>query len=628
MMHVLRRHGTGWFAKVLLGLLVLSFGFWGVNDVFRGWHSDALATVGEQTITVNQFGQAFQNELRRVSRESGQPVTAEQARQAGLDRQILAQLVRDASLKDAAARMKLAMPDDIIARQIAKNPAFQNSRGEFDVDQFRSLLQQNGYSEASFLAEEKDGRIRQLIAEAVANSTKVPDVLVEAAWRQLHETRDARYFITTADPAKLAAPSDADIQKFYDEHPQEFTAPAYRSVAVILAEPSALAPAMAVTPDEVAAAYEKRKEEYGTPERRIVQQIAFPTEADAAAAAEKIKKGADFLAIAKERGFSEKDVTLGEVTRNTLPDEALASAAFGLKLNEVSAPVKGRLAVLLVRVTQITPGEQKALDAVKDDVEAKLKLDKAKDEILNIHDKVEEARAGGATFEEIAKEQNLQLLVIPAVDANGNGKDGKPTSPGLPAPVLQAVFESDVGVENDPVATPTDGFAWYDVREVTPSAVKALAEVKGAVIAAWQGNELRQSVLAAAKALAERGAKGETLEQLAASAKIETATGLTRDGAKDAFDAQALSALFSTAEKAIGFAPRSDGISAMVFEAGALSAPAYDPKSKEVADIRQALARSLSNDVFAMYLGNLQTAIGVNLNQALWSQANGAGNGG
>ena len=66
----------------------------------------------------------------------------------------------------------------------------------------------------------------------------------------------------------------------------------------------------------------------------------------------------------------------------------------------------------------------------------------------------------------------------------------------------------------------------------------------------------------------------------------------------------------------------------MVFEAGALSAPAYDPKSKEVADIRQALARSLSNDVFAMYLGNLQTAIGVNLNQALWSQANGAGNGG
>jgi peptidyl-prolyl cis-trans isomerase D len=384
---------------------------------------------------------------------------------------------------------------------------------------------------------------------------------------------------------------------------------------------------MTVTPEELNAAYERRKEEYGTPERRVVQQLTFPSADEAGKALTRIRAGEDFLAIAKERGVTEQDATLGEVTLNALPDPALAQAAFALAEGAVSEPVQGRLAIALLRVTKITPGTQKTLEEVRADVEQKLKLDKAKDEILSLHDKVEDARAGGASFDEIANDLKLKLTVVPAVDAKGLGKDGLPLSPAIAAPVLQAAFESDEGVENDAVATPTEGFAWYEVREVIPSAVRPLDEVRSDVVAAWKKRELRKLALDNGRALSDRAAKGETFDALAteALAEIKSATGLKRSAKDENFDGPALSALFGTADKAVGFAPRADGTSAIIFEAGPLQTPAFDAQSDQAKAVRSELARAQANDLFAMYMANLQLKLGVNVNAALWAQISGAG---
>ena len=627
MMDTMRRQASGWVAKILIGLLVLSFAIWGINDVFRTSNDEAIATVGEQKVTSAAFQQQFENQLRQLSRQTGQTITPDQARQFGLDRQILSEMVRDAALRQQSTDLDLVMPNDLIVQDIAANPAFQNGKGEFNPAALREVLQANGISEPEFLANEAANRLRQVLADAVSANVKVPDALVEAALRNLNETRDARYFVMMADPTKVAEPTDEEVQKYYDDNQPAFTAPAYRSIALMLAEPADLASGMTVTPEELAQAYELRKEEYGTPERRIVQQLTFPSLDEAAKAVARIRAGEDFLAIAKERGVTEQDATLGEVTRNTLPDPALADAAFALAEGAVSEPVQGRLAIALVRAIKITPGTQQTLDEVRADVDQKLKLDKAKDEILTIHDKVEDARAGGASFDEIANDLKLKLTVVPAIDAKGLGKNGAAVSPAIAAPVLQAAFESDEGVENDAVATPTEGFAWYEVREVIPSAVRPLSEVRTDVVNAWKKRELRKLALDNARALSERAAKGESFDTLAteAVAEVKSVSSLKRSAKDENFDGPALSALFGTSDKAVGFAPRADGASAIIFEAGTLQTPAFDAQSEEAKAVRAELARSQANDLFAMYMANLQLKLGVNVNAALWAQISGAG---
>ena len=289
---------------------------------------------------------------------------------------------------------------------------------------------------------------------------------------------------------------------------------------------------MTVTEEELKAAYDKRKAEYHTPERRLVEQIAFPTIEEAGKAKDRINGGANFLVLAKERGLSEKDASLGNVRRTDIADEALATAAFALAEGAVSDPVQGKLSVSLVRVTRITPATTRTFEEVRGDLLAKIKLEKAEEEIQTIHAKVEDERAGGASFEEIGKTAGIPLLAVPMIDASGRDAAGKPVD-GIPAKeeVLQLAFDSDVGVEMDPVSFGDDGVVWLEIRDAKPSSVKPFSVVKNEVETAFKARKMRDRVLERARDIARKGDGGATIEDLAkeAGATLQTINGVKRN---------------------------------------------------------------------------------------------------
>jgi peptidyl-prolyl cis-trans isomerase D len=626
MMESLRGAATGWIAKILIGLLALSFAVWGINDVFTGYRSDVLASVGDYEISADAYRITFEQRLRNLSRQTGQSITNQRAAELGLDRQILADMLRSGALQQQASEMKLAVPDAIIAEEIARNPAFQNSRGQFDANRFRQILQQNGLNEQMFLREEKAGKLRQAIADPILNNLEPPEALVEAILRHMNERRDAKYFVIRASEAELPPASETDLKNFYEKNQQQFTAPAYRSLVLLKLEPQDVTGSLTLTEEEIAAAYESRKDDYRTPERRTIQQLTFATMEEARAARQRIDQGTDFLAIAKEKGLEEKDVTLGHLARKDIPDKAIADAAFSLPQDAVSQPVEGRLAKALLRVTKITPEVLRPLAEVRSELANKIKLERAHDEILNLHGKIEDERAGGANFETISKTLNIPLISVPAIDAQGRDKTGKPVE-GIAgkAEVLKLAFESDVGVETDPVPTPSDGYVWVDVRDVTPAAVRPFAEVRADVQTAHNAQKLREQVLKKANELMKRAEGGISLETLAQElgAEVKTETGLKRNDSRPSFDSAAVSALFLAPDNGVIYAPELDGRGAKVIQALPISAPPYDPKSKQAQDIRRALADGLRNDLLATYVSGVQQFLGVSVNDQLWRQTTG-----
>jgi len=623
MMDSLRGAATGWVAKVLIGLLALSFGVWGINDVFRGYRSEVLASVGDFDIPAETFRMNFDQRLRVLSRQSGQAITNQRAIELGLDRQILGEMLRDGALQQQATRMKLAVPDQVVADDIASDPTFQNARGQFDALRFRQILQQNGLNEQMFVREEKAGMLRQALAEPLTNRLEPPQTLVEAMVRQANEQRGVKYFILKANEADLAPATEAELKAYYDKNPQQFTAPAYRSLVLLKAEPQDLTGSMTMTDAEIAAAYSARKEEYRTPERRTIQQLTFATIDEARAARQRIDQGTDFLALAGEKGLEEKDVTLGDLAHKDIPDKTIADAAFSLGEGAISQPVEGRLAKALLRVTKIAPEVVRPLSEVRDELMARIKLDRAREEILTLHGKVEDERAGGANFETIAKTLNLPLITVPAIDAKGLDKSGKPVE-GVPAKaeVIELAFESDVGVETDPVPTSDDGFVWIDVRDATAAAVRPFADVKADVQKAYTAQKLREQVLRKANELVKRAEAGTPLEILAQElgAEVRTETGLKRSATTQTLDSAAVQALFLASDNGYIYAPEPDGRGAKIMQALPVSAPAYDAKSKEAEAIRNALREGLQNDLLATYVSSVQQSLGVRLNDQLWRQ--------
>lgn len=628
MLDTLRKAAKGWVAKVLIGILALSFGvFWGIQDVFRGYGSDVVASVGDQEISSSQFTRQFQDALRAYSRQTGQSITPDIARQIGLDRQVLMDLIRGAALDAEGNKLKLAVSDQQLAGIIAQEPMFKGLDGQFSPEQFRNILRNNNITEAEYLASERQRFLRTSISDSAAESFVAPAALIEAAYRFRNEERDARFFVVAAADTEVAAPTDDELKKFYDQNPQTYTAPEYRSIVAMKADPADIAAKIIVSDEELQSNYERYKADYATPETRVVEQIVFPDTEAAKKAKDRVLAGEDFLAVAKELGFDEKSISLGERRKDDIPDDLLAEAAFALPLNTVSDPVQGRLSTVLLRVTKITPAVQKTLDEVKAELTSRIQLEQAKNQILDLYNSVEDARAAQTPFEEIAAKAGIPIVTLAAVDERGLDKDGKPVELPHKDQVLQALFASDVGVENDALQE-GDAYVWYEVREVTPSALRPLDAVKDKVKADLLARKVRELVLEKAEKLAERGRAGTPIETLASEigAQVQDARSIKRNETVDGFDAASIAAVFSVPDNGFATAIQPDGRSAKVIKALPVLEQNFDPTSGEGKTLGDTLAEGAKGDLNGMFLTALQDEFGWSIDEALWQKITGTPN--
>jgi len=116
-------------------------------------------------------------------------------------------------------------------------------------------------------------------------------------------------------------------------------------------------------------------------------------------------------------------------------------------------------------------------------------LERAKTQVADIHDKIEDDRAGGATLEQAAQKEKLPLVTY-TVDRSGRDPDAKPIANLIHAPnIINAAFASDVGVDNDPIDA-DGGYVWYDVAAITPARDRTLDEVKDQVTQRWRNDEI------------------------------------------------------------------------------------------------------------------------------------------
>ena len=624
MMDSMRGAAKSWVAKVLIGLLAVSFGVWGIADVFRAGNTGALATVGKQEISGQEFERSFQQRLQALSRQNNKGFTPEEARALGIDRAVLQELMQGAALDNEAQGLKLGVSTDFLAKNVMTDPTFQDASGKFDPDRFKRLLAENGLSEGMFFSSERQRLLRQALATTASADFPVSTGLLDAQYRFANEQRDARYFTVRAQDSEVAAPTDDEIKKEYEANPAAYTAPEYRAVAVMKVEPADIAAKVTLTDQDLTDGFEKYKSEYFTPEKRTILQISFPSLEEAQAAQQKLSAGTDFVALAKELGFTEADITFADKTRAEFIDPGIAEAAFTLTEGQVSQPVKGALATVLLKAVSIAPEHQATLDEVKPQLSERLRLERANEEIQAIYDAVEDARAAQTTFEDIAAKAGIPFQLVPAVDASGAGKDGQPVSAPHAQDLVQASFASDVGVENDAISL-DNGYVWYEVREVIPSALKPFDQVKDQARAAVIATKVRALAEDKAKKLVERLTTGAKLEDLAteAASPVETAQGLRRTETDATFDAAAVAALFAAPENGFAYALERDGRSARVMQALPVLLPAFDPASAEAKALSDKMKAQVGDNVLSAYLASLENQAGVHVNETLWRNISG-----
>ncbi|MGD9739617.1 MAG: SurA N-terminal domain-containing protein [Bauldia sp.] len=617
MLSQLRSRTGGLIAQVLMGLLILSFAVWGVSGIFTGFNADTVAKVGPGEIDSNEFAIAYSDQVRQFSQQFGQVITPELSRQLGLSDRVMAGLIQEELIKVQADEFGIGISHAKVSEMIRTIPSLQGASG-FDRNRLETLLYQNNWTEPQFVDIVRQSQIRGQIEGGVAGGIKVPAVVGRSMQQLLGETRSISYLVLTPELAgEIAAPSDEELTAFMNETRARWRTPEYRGLAVLSARVSDLADPAAVAAEDVRAEYDRQTPRFIEPEKRQVAQILYQDQASADAALARIAAGETFDAVYASPGPNGAATTLGLVTRSALLDPAIAEAAFALDAGAVSPVVDGRFGYALVRVAQIAPEVVTPFENVEATIRDEIAASRARDTALDFYESIEDARAGGQTFAEIGETLGLPVAAVPAVSRAGGAPDGSPIE-GLPeqTALLAGAFESDVGLENDPLSTEDGGYLWYEVTEVVAARDQTLEEVREAVATAWRDREVSDKLVESATAVAARIRAGETVETLATELGIPvmTATSLSRYGEATGLSNAARDVAFGGPVDHVAIAPGSTAGTQLVVKVDAVSVPPpVTPTEEEMASVSEEIA----TDIMQQYLAYLQTQYGVTVNNTL-----------
>ena len=314
-----RRKGTSVIVWVLMALLILSLGGFGVTNF--GASITSVGTVGDREIDVNRYARTLQQELAALGAQTGQNITLEQARQFGVDRQVLQTLVATVAVENEADRIGLSVGDARVAQELRGMTTFKGLDGNFDREAYRFVLERNNLTEAEFEGGLRDDLARSLLQGAVVGGFSAPATLTDTLHAYIAERRGFSILrLSAADlAAPVADPDAATLEAHYTANIDRFTRPEARRITYAALLPEALAGSM--EPDEAAlrAAYDERLEEFVQPERRLVERLAFASEADALAARARVDAGtASFDDLVAERDLTSTDTDIGDVSAQDL----------------------------------------------------------------------------------------------------------------------------------------------------------------------------------------------------------------------------------------------------------------------------------------------------------------------
>jgi peptidyl-prolyl cis-trans isomerase D len=435
MLNVMRKHAYSWGIRVILGLILLVFVFWGIGSG-RFNQIKPLATVDGQTITADEVNHETER-LRRQMQQVYGAAAATILKVSNLRQQALERLIEDQLIAREANRIGLVVSDEALRQTIESTRAFQVD-GHFDFRTYQEVLQANDLEPEEFESitrvELTDDMMRAMIEDPIAVS--------DDAARHEFDRRNQKIAFDYLEFAsqKFAAqmkPSDQEVEDYFRKNSDSFREPERIMIEFIDYDPVVLGDKITPSDKDVESYYKRYdKTKFTRPEQVHVRHILISApenasdkekaEAKAETVEKQLKQGGDFAALAKQYsddpGSKDKGGDLGFFTRGQMV-KPFEDAAFKLKPGQISDPVETRFGYHIIKLEALNPAGTDTLAQARpviiNELKHKAGSDIARDELREDMS----AALNGTDLEKIAAKRNLKLVHTPYV-AQGDSVAG------------------------------------------------------------------------------------------------------------------------------------------------------------------------------------------------------------
>jgi peptidyl-prolyl cis-trans isomerase D len=621
MLSAVRKLLDNWIARGFFVLLIGVFIFWGISNVLTLVGSNtAVAHIGGNPVDITAVQAEYQTELNAAQQNNPNPDLATRQQIAAAS---LGEVLRQQAMRLEAKRLGVVVPDAAVRRVIYGIPAFQ-ANGVFSETLFDQVLQQNSKTPDSFLAEVKDNLIGRQIILPVIGGAGPPKELTDQVFAFVAQQRFAETvaFPFAAQPTP-PPPADAVLQRYWRNHPADFTAPEYRTVKMVILSPAVLAPNETISDSDVNAAYARATAGQQAVPLRSVQIITTDDEKKAASLANAWAATPDWTAMqAKAKAAGASPVELDNAQASQFPSTAMSAAVFVATPGAVTGPVTGPFGYFILKVTAVSDSLPNQA-TVKAQIRQALQLQKAQADVAQDVDNVQDALAGQTPLDKLPG--NLGLTALQGtLEANGNTLDGTPAPiPGgadLKTAIVKAAFATSPGQPAQLTNGPNGSYFALSVDSITPPALKPFATVRAQVLAAWTTAQVQRAAEVKAATLLAAVNGGQSLDTAASAAGLATTMTppVTRNAPPTGVPTVLAQALFSLKPGQVTMQQTDTGFT--VAALANIVQPTPDQDASDYAQVQAAMVKGIQTDLASSFIAAMEGRDKVSVNQKMLAQ--------
>jgi peptidyl-prolyl cis-trans isomerase D len=625
MLQSIREKIQGIVAAVIIGLICLTFGVWGIESYLSEASKVVVAEVGGEDIELAEYQDAFQRLRQRAQAELGDQFDPTQWAGEDTKRRVLEFVVDDELLTQLLERRRIRVGSDQVAQFLMGSPNFQVD-GKFSSERYAQVTNMLGFTEQAFEQQaQRDMAVEQLRAGVIASAFASPQELDDIA-RLAVQTRDIGYVVLKPAEPKSVTVSDTDLKAYFKEHGESFRVPDKVALEFIEINQAELLREVDVEESDILAFYEAHKADFTMEEQRnarhiLVQLAPDASDAEVASARKKaedlrarVAKGEDFSAVARassdDIGSRADGGSTGLFGRGVMAPE-FETAVFGMKVGEISDLVRTDFGFHIITVTEIKPEDMKPYVDARGEVEQRLRKEKAEELYFELAERFSDSvYEFPDSLEDAAKALDLQL------HKTSLQTEAEVAAAFNPA-VAEAAWEPEVltqGLVSPPVEIGEARVVAVKVTQFEAAHIPSLAAIREEVLTVVQAERVREAARTRGEALLKRLDGGETGPDVAAAEKLEWEAVSAAGRADERLNRAVLRAAFRLGSVASGAPARTgvelaDGAYAVV-EVSKVDAPA-EAKATEAlaAAARDALVRNRAVSAWRDFMSEIrQTA--------------------
>lgn len=482
-----------WVLWIIIAAFIgIEFGVFGGSTALPG--GNVAARLGPHEVTwreLQRHHQDLQDQMRQIY---GEQWNDQLARQLQLERRALDQLFNNKVLAAEARELGLMVSDDEVREEILRS--FQDASGSFVGQEAYERWTTTRYGgPAAFEELVREELLLSKLRQVLFQTVYVSDEAVERAYREDVERAAIRYLLLPGDRfAEEARPDRASLERYYQEHQEEYRLPEQRAVDYVMVDQGLLRAQMEIAEEEIRAYYEEHPEEFTREEQVRARHVLLRTDkrsaeearAAVADARARIEGGEDFAAVARELsedpGSGARGGDLGFFGRGRMVP-AFEEAAFSAQPGELVGPVESDFGVHLLEVTERREGGRVPFEEAREPVRSRLASERlegeATERALEIRTRLAGVPEGRlrAEMEALAEEDAVLRFETTPPFGEGDVIPGIGRSPELTG----TAFSLEAGKLAESVVSAPRGPMVVRLAEVLPPRVPPLGEVEARV---------------------------------------------------------------------------------------------------------------------------------------------------